>query len=218
MALERYGAKRVKALHFEYAQRNSPETQCARHLAETLGVELVVVDVSAAFAAVLCSSTGTAGTLMGGAERDEEDGGEVGGEHEVIKGTPATFVPGRNLIFLHLAAALALSRQVTEVWIGVHHGSLYPDCTREALRAVEGSVREGMGFEGFEVVSPLMDEAPIAVFNLARFYGVWELAVEHTHSCYSSNSKQHEWGRGCGVCVPCMFRRWAVSTAPTPTG
>jgi 7-cyano-7-deazaguanine synthase len=126
-------------------------------------------------------------------------------------GLPNTFVPGRNLLFLTLAAALAWRRGIGAIVGGMCETdySGYPDCRDEAIRAMARALRIGMDTD-VTVLTPLMWRDKAAVWTLARELGgdaLVEIVREETHSCYlGDRSARHDWGYGCGTCPACALR------------
>ncbi len=126
-------------------------------------------------------------------------------------GLPNTFVPGRNLAFLTIAAALAYRRN-----IGVLAGGMcetdysgYPDCRADALAAQLETLRLGMDAD-FSLETPLMYLTKGATWKLAEDLGgmqLIDLIVEESHTCYlGERGARHEWGYGCRTCPACELR------------
>lgn len=126
-------------------------------------------------------------------------------------GLPTTFVPGRNLIFLTFAAALAYRRGARHLVAGMCETdySGYPDCRDDTLKAMQVALTLGMD-RRFVVHTPLMWIDKAATFALADEIGgdgLVETVVEQTHSCYlGDRSHRHDWGYGCGACPACELR------------
>jgi 7-cyano-7-deazaguanine synthase len=118
---------------------------------------------------------------------------------------PVTYVPGRNLIFLSIAAAHAEVVGASLIYFGANvlDYSGYPDCRPEFIRAFESAVKEGTkaGMEG----NPLHVMAPLLMLTKADIIrqGI-ELHVPFhlTHSCYDPMGNQ-----ACGRCDSCVIRR-----------
>jgi 7-cyano-7-deazaguanine synthase len=127
-------------------------------------------------------------------------------------GLPNTFVPGRNLIFLAFAAALAWRRGARHIVAGVCETdySGYPDCRDETIRAMQRALNLGMEAE-FSLETPLMRLDKAATWRLAKQLGGEALVAlirDETLSCYEGErDERHEWGRGCGRCPACELRR-----------
>lgn len=126
-------------------------------------------------------------------------------------GLPDTFVPGRNLIFLGLAAALAWRRGLETLVGGMCETdySGYPDCRRATLDAMERALSLGLDREvGIE--TPLMHLDKAQTWALAERLGGADLigiTRDLTHTCYEGDrSTVHDWGHGCGACPACVLR------------
>jgi len=126
-------------------------------------------------------------------------------------GLPSTFVPGRNLMFLTMAAALAYRRGLTHIVGGMCETdySGYPDCRDQTIRALETALNLGMDRQ-FVLDTPLMWIDKAATWRLAETLGGDRLVAlirEQTHTCYLGERGQlHDWGYGCGTCPACDLR------------
>jgi len=127
-------------------------------------------------------------------------------------GLPNTFVPGRNLLFLTLAAVLATRRGASVLVAGMCETdySGYPDCRDNALKALQVALSLGLAVP-MTLETPLMFIDKAATWALAEQLGGVELVdliVEHTHTCYlGERGTRHAWGYGCGTCPACTLRR-----------
>ncbi|HEX3350634.1 MAG TPA: 7-cyano-7-deazaguanine synthase QueC [Acetobacteraceae bacterium] len=126
-------------------------------------------------------------------------------------GLPTTFVPGRNLLFLTYAAALAYRRDIRRIVGGMCETdySGYPDCRDDTIKAMQLALNLGTN-RRFVLETPLMWRDKAATWALARALGgdvLVELILEHTHTCYrGARTHRHEWGYGCGACPACQLR------------
>ena len=127
-------------------------------------------------------------------------------------GLPNTFVPGRNLLFFTLAAALAYRRNLRALVGGMCETdySGYPDCRDDTLKALQ--VALGLGMERrFTVETPLMWLTKAQTWQLAEDLGgvsLTKIIIEETHSCYlGERTRLHPWGYGCGTCPACTLRK-----------
>jgi 7-cyano-7-deazaguanine synthase len=140
-------------------------------------------------------------------------------------GLPNTFVPGRNLLFLTLAAALAYRRGLSVLVTGVCETDFsgYPDCRDDTMKALQVALSLGMDHR-FLIDTPLMWIDKAATWQLARDLGgaaLVDLIVEHSHTCYlGDRDHRHPWGYGCGRCPACELRAagWARYVDPAGTG
>ncbi len=126
-------------------------------------------------------------------------------------GLPNTFVPGRNLLFLTLAAAVAYRRGLKHIFGGMCETdySGYPDCRDDTIKAMQLALNLGMDSR-FVLETPLMWTDKAETWRLAEKLGgeaLVELILEETHSCYlGARDVRHEWGYGCGTCPACHLR------------
>jgi 7-cyano-7-deazaguanine synthase len=126
-------------------------------------------------------------------------------------GLPTTFVPGRNLVFLGLAGALAYRRGAGHLVAGMCETdySGYPDCRDATIKAMQKALSLGLD-RPLEVHTPLMWIDKAATFALAEELGgraFLDLVVEDSHSCYRGDrTHRHQWGYGCGDCPACRLR------------
>ncbi|MEP7452552.1 7-cyano-7-deazaguanine synthase QueC [Phyllobacterium sp. SB3] len=126
-------------------------------------------------------------------------------------GLPNTFVPGRNLLFFTLAAALAYRRGLRVIVGGMCETdySGYPDCRDDTLKAQQVALSLGLD-RRITIETPLMWLDKAETFALAEELGgepLLDMIVENSHTCYlGDRSKRHEWGYGCGTCPACELR------------
>ena len=140
------------------------------------------------------------------------------------RGLPSTYVPGRNLVFLTYAAALADQRDLAALVGGMCEtdSSGYPDCRRAPLDALEKALNLGME-RAFQIVTPLMALTKAQTWALAKGLGgeaLVEIVVTRTHTCYlGERQRRHDWGYGCGACPACElrargWREWTANGRP----
>jgi 7-cyano-7-deazaguanine synthase len=126
-------------------------------------------------------------------------------------GLPTTFVPGRNLLFLTMAAGLAYRRNIGVLVAGMCEAdySGYPDCREDALKAQGEALRLGTDTD-IAIATPLMHIDKAESWRLAESLGGEKLVaiiVEESHTCYrGERGKRHGWGYGCGDCPACDLR------------
>ncbi len=125
---------------------------------------------------------------------------------------PNTFVPGRNLLFLTLAAAVAYRREIQVLVGGMCETDFsgYPDCRDDTIKATQVALSLGMD-RAFTIETPLMWIDKAATWQLAQDLGgeaLVELIIEETHTCYlGQRGARHPWGHGCGRCPACALRK-----------
>jgi 7-cyano-7-deazaguanine synthase len=212
-ALSRFA--RVETVGFDYGQRHKVELDCRIAIRQALA----------------------GGGGLGGAKLGEDhliglDALAVMSETALTRevaitmgedGLPTTFVPGRNLVFLSFAGALAYRRGCRHIVLGVCETdySGYPDCRDDTIKATQLALNFGLEAR-FVLHTPLMWRDKAATFALAQELGgdaLVDMIVELTHSCYRGDrSRRHPWGYGCGECPACDlradgWRRWRRSLA-----
>jgi 7-cyano-7-deazaguanine synthase len=127
------------------------------------------------------------------------------------KGLPSTFVPGRNIVFLTFAAALAYRRGLKRIVGGMCETDFsgYPDCRDDTIKALQVALNLGMESR-FVIDTPLMWLDKAATWALAQELGgaaLINITVEDTHTCYlGERGERHAWGYGCGLCPACELR------------
>lgn len=126
-------------------------------------------------------------------------------------GLPNTFVPGRNLLFLTYAGAIAYRRDLKHLVTGVCETDFsgYPDCRDDTIKALQVALNLGME-KRFVIDTPLMWIDKAATWALAETLGgttLVDLITESTHTCYQGDRQhRHAWGYGCGTCPACDLR------------
>jgi 7-cyano-7-deazaguanine synthase len=126
-------------------------------------------------------------------------------------GLPNTFVPGRNLVFLTFAAAIAYRRGTRHIVGGMCETDFsgYPDCRDNTVKAMQVALNLGME-QNFVLDTPLMWLDKSETWRLAERLGdaaLIDLIIEETHTCYlGERGQRHEWGYGCGECPACRLR------------
>jgi 7-cyano-7-deazaguanine synthase len=200
-ALQRFA--RVEMLGFGYGQRHAIELDCRAGLLDGLR------SLNAGWAAKLGEShTLEIPTLAAVSDTalTRDVAIAMGAD-----GLPNTFVPGRNLVFLTFAAALAYRRGIVHIVGGMCETdySGYPDCRDETIKAMQSALSLGMA-RPFELHTPLMWLDKAHTWALANQLGGMELVDlirEHSHTCYlGERGVRHDWGFGCGECPACQLR------------
>lgn len=126
-------------------------------------------------------------------------------------GLPNTFVPGRNVMFLTAAAALAYRRGIRDLVGGMCETDFsgYPDCRDRTIKVVQQAIDLGMDAQ-FTIHTPLMFINKAATWKLAEELGgraLVDLIREEAVTCYlGTRERRHDWGYGCGRCPACRLR------------
>ncbi len=116
---------------------------------------------------------------------------------------PATYVPGRNIIFLSFALSFAEAISAKAIFIGAHSQdySGYPDCRPEfyqAFRKVSLSgTKAGLQNKGIKIITPLIYKNKAQIIKMGNRLGV---PFALTWSCYRGGKEP------CGKCDSCYYR------------
>ena len=200
-ALERF--ERVETVGFDYGQRHAVEMRAR-------------LDVREGMAKVLPRLAGRLGpdhvVDLTGYGRIAESALTAERAIEMdARGLPTTFVPGRNLVFLTCAAALA-DRRGLDVLVGgmcETDYSGYPDCRNDTIQAMAHALSLGLD-KPVVIETPLMALTKAQTWDLAQRIGgpaLVDLIVEASHTCYRGDREhRHVWGYGCGDCPACELR------------
>ncbi len=212
-ALDRFD--RVETIGFFYGQRHAVELECRAPLRQSIGGMKSwrgalgpdhLLDIAAGLTA-LGDTAMTADIAI----------------TTTAAGLPNTFVPGRNLLFLTYAAALAYLRG-----LGVLVGGMcetdysgYPDCRNDTMRAMQTAIGLGLD-QPILIDTPLMYRDKAATWQLSEALGgpaLVETIRTESHSCYKGDRRVlHDWGYGCGACPACDLRAagWARYRTAAP--
>ena len=174
--------ERVEAIGFRYGQKHVIELEQAAKIAEKAGVPFTVLDVT--------------GLLAFSSLTEHEK--DSNAPHELAPDLPASFVPGRNALFLTTAASFAYTRGIHDLVGGMCQTdySGYPDCRRDFIDATEKSL--SLALEApTRIHTPLMDLTKAETWKLANDLGCLEIVREMSHTDYNGDrTERHEWGYG----------------------
>ncbi|MCO5129251.1 MAG: 7-cyano-7-deazaguanine synthase QueC [Xanthobacteraceae bacterium] len=200
-ALNRFA--RVETLGFDYGQRHAVELDCRATLID--GIKAIDPGWAARLGEAHTLAIPTLSAISDTA-LTREVAIEMG-----EGGLPNTFVPGRNLIFLTFAAALAYRRGVRHIVGGMCETdySGYPDCRDDTVKALQVALNLGM-VRDFVLHTPLMWRDKAQTWALAHDLGgtaLVDLIRTQSHTCYlGERGAWHDWGFGCGECPACRLR------------
>lgn len=190
-AIDTFGEKNVLAVIFDYGQKHRIEIACAQKIASLLNVEHIIIKTD------ILSQIGDSALVTGGDVNAVKDG------------LPASFVPGRNLFFLNILAAVAYKNNAANIFMGVCQTDFsgYPDCRQRTLDIAIKSLDLGMA-TSFTLHTPLMDIDKAQTFKLANDLDVLDLVLNETMTCYNGDAEtMNPWGKGCGDCPACDLRK-----------
>ena len=179
--------KEVYAVSYRYGQKHEIEVELARKIAEKAGVPFEVMDIP----------------LVGQLGRNSLTDATMVMDQEVPeKGLPNTFVPGRNMFFMSIAAVYARERGIRHLVTGVSQTdySGYPDCRDAFVKSLNVTLNLAMDYQ-FVLHTPLMWIDKAQTWELADQLGVLDLVRNETLTCYNGIP-----GDGCGHCPSCKLR------------
>lgn len=194
-AIKNYGADKVTAVTFKYGQKHIQEIKQAELIASKLGVKFELID--AEWLGQMSASALTRSDINVPKANDWK------GDY------PPTFVPGRNHIFLSLAAIYAFHNGINDIITGVCETDFsgYPDCRHDFILSLNTTLNKAFGtylVDGrhMSIVTPLMRLDKAETWKLADDLGYLDFIKEHTLTCYNGIV-----GDGCGECDSCKLRK-----------
>ena len=181
--------KEVYAISFNYGQKHQHETAIAQSIAEKAGVSFKLMDI------YFISQLATNCSLTDSSIKMDEEKPEGS--------FPNTFVPGRNLFFLSIAAVYARSLGIRDIVTGVSQTDFsgYPDCRDSFIKSLNVSLNLAMD-EQFVLHTPLMWKDKAETWEMADNLGAFDIVRNETLTCYNGVV-----GDGCGHCPACLLRR-----------
>ena len=179
--------KEVHTITFSYGQKHSQEIEIARKIAADAGVSFHLQDAS------FISQIGTSSLTDTSIVMDDEKPSDS---------YPNTFVPGRNMFFLSVAAVYAREHGIHHLVTGVSQTDFsgYPDCRDSFIKSMNLTINLAMD-EQFVIHTPLMWLDKAETWALADELGVFDLIRNETLTCYNGIK-----GDGCGHCPSCRLR------------
>lgn len=196
-ALEKF--KRVRTITFDYGQRHDREIGAAKAVAQIADVSFRAVKITAL------------AELGGNSLTDSKM--KIQKHSKLDADLPNTFVPGRNLLFLTLAAAYAYQFEIRDLVLGVCETdySGYPDCRDQTIQAMRMALVFGLERK-FEIHTPLMystKKQTVEFMLQHKSPSAW-LALGATHTCYAGQNP------ACGKCPACLLRAKGFAEAGVP--
>lgn len=177
----------VEALNISYGQRHKAEIKSARIICNMAKVHYEHIECTVF--EDICDSA-----LMNETEN-------ISQMHRSSDKLPASFVPGRNILFLTIAAAMAFKKDIPAIVTGVCQTDFsgYPDCRAETITKMEETLRLGMDYP-FKIHTPLMNSNKKQTVVLAELLSGCMEALAFSHTCYEGQIPP------CGECPACMLR------------
>lgn len=192
LAWARARFRRVEAVTIDYGQRHRIELTAAARIAQVVGVPHQIIPCDSFRALGGNSLTGDEAVASG---------------VRASSGLPNSFVPGRNLVFITLAAAYAWQRGLRGIVTGVCQTDFsgYPDCRADTMEALQEALRRGMDAP-FTIHTPLMHLTKAETVTMLRELGQLDL-LRLSHTCYNGAVPP------CGTCPACVLRAKGFAAA-----
>lgn len=178
----------VRALSFSYGQRHSKEVEIAKKIASKANVPIDILDAS----------------IIGKISENSLTDPSLDIEDKIKKDSyPNTFVPGRNMFFLTIAAVFARSHGIKDIITGVSQSdySGYPDCRDTFIKSINVTLNLAMD-DQFILHTPLMWIDKAEEWKMADDLGIFDLVKNETLTCYNGIVAD-----GCGHCPACRLRK-----------
>ena len=172
----------VEALGFRYGQKHNVELKQAKLIADEAGVPFHVIDIT--------------GILQGSALTEHDK--DLSAPHELSPNLPASFVPGRNAVFLTIASSYAFTKNIFDVVGGMCQTdySGYPDCRRVFVDSLQTTMTLALE-KDIRLHTPLMYLTKAETWKLAFDLGVLDIVRDLSHTDYNGDRSQYnEWGYG----------------------
>jgi len=174
--------RRVEAIGFDYGQKHEVELQQARLIADKANVPFEVIDIR--------------GILRGSALTEHDK--DISGQHELHPDLPASFVPGRNALFLSIAASYAYTRKIYDLVGGMCQTdySGYPDCRRVFIDSQQTTLSLALE-KDIRIHTPMMYLTKAETWKVASDLGVLDIVRDDSHTDYNGDrTTYNEWGYG----------------------
>lgn len=172
----------IEAITFDYGQRHKIELEAAKNITSKANIPHKIIKLDALQMSANALTTASEITT------------------NPNNGLPTTFVPGRNIIFVTIAAAYAYEEKIPNLVLGVSQVdySGYPDCRQDTISSLENTLRLGMEFP-FKVHTPLIKESKKDTILIAQALGALPY-LAYSHTCYKGQKPP------CGDCPACKLR------------
>lgn len=175
--------ERVIALSFNYGQKHSVELEQAKKIAEVANIfKHEILDIT--------------GLLRGSAQTEHNLDGNAA--HAQNSALPATFTPGRNALFLTLAASYAYTHGIFDIMTGVCETdySGYPDCRQEFISSQERTLRLALDCQALKIHTPLMLLDKSEIWKMAVDLSCFNVVRDMSFTDYNGNLTKNVWGMG----------------------
>lgn len=192
LCVEKYGADNVRALTFNYGQKQSLEIEKAKKTTSILGVKHKVCDLS------------ILGEIGQGFSANLDKNIDMPTVQDVLGDPrPKTYVPNRNMILMSIAAAYAEVENVDTIVMGlqVHDLYAYHDTTQRFVDKINDVLSENRIIK-IKIIAPFSELSKSDEILILQALDGNTSLLEHTLTCYNPDEE----GRSCGKCPSCAER------------
>lgn len=210
-AIDRFGRDNVYVVSFAYKQRHHVELLQAEKICALLHIphdHRRVFNLSVLHELGGGALTNDEITVGDGMLSQLENAKGSGNRYAELHGLPPSVVPGRNVLFLGVAAAWGATFECYTLITGGCKAdySGYPDCRPEFYETMEMALVNALDEPSVVIDTPLVFKTKADTFRMADELGYLDLIVKETHTCYKGDRAPHDWGAGCGECPACVTR------------
>ena len=183
LAIAKQKYRNIHCICFDYGQRHRVEIKASQALAKKAGASFQLIDIQ--FMTTLSNSA----MIHSDQPIEQKDGG-----------LPTTFVPGRNALFLTVAAMVAHQKHINIIYTGVCQTdySGYPDCRESFIQSQMNTINLAMA-SSIQIETPLMHLTKADTVRLMNELGCLDW-YSQTHTCYEGKVP------ACGKCPACVLR------------
>lgn len=196
-----YPDHELHAITFNYGQRHDVEISCAKVIARMAKVRTHEV-VSLPEGILAGTSPLTNHSTNVGQYADAES---------LPGGLEDTFVPGRNLLFLAIAAnrAYVLGADIIVIGVAQEDFGGYPDCRGSFIQSMQETIHQATDRD-IGIQAPLMYLNKRQTVKLAESLPGCLDALANSHTCYNGEQPP------CGNCHACLLRAKGFEEAGIP--
>lgn len=196
----------IKTVTFDYGQRHKIEIDSARKICKIAEVDFDLVKIPE----ILRSTSPLVNN------KEELD------QYEKISdfkpGVQPTFVPGRNILFMTIAANIAVYHGIKDIVLGLCEEDFggYYDCREDFVTAMQKALNQGLFGKdtGLTIHTPLMHLNKADSVKLIKRFGTFKdeclAALAYSHTCYAGLYPP------CGKCHACLLRARGFNEAGIP--
>ncbi len=177
--------KSVVTLTFDYGQIHKIEIEQAKIISEFAKVRNISIDISSIMQF-------NSSALLNGSSDD------LNSTHPNDSTLPASFVPGRNILFLTIASSIAYAQGIKDICVGICEtdSAGYPDCREHFKDQIQIALSSGLGSD-VSIHAPLLKLSKSQTWGAAKELGILDLIIDHSHTDYRGNrATKNPWGYG----------------------